>query len=266
MTESQSASFAEKRRILQLETLNDLAVALYAHRPEQELIDELLERVCAVLDPAAAAAVTRDRFGVPRALAVVGWQEGPPDPANLLSGSLWHELLASGHTVALSGGELAGRKFETLLATPVSYRGVFLGFVAVLDDKTLLIPDRLGNRRLDSLSNIQENPNVGLLFFVPGMNETLRVNGTAEITFDRDLLAPLAVRGKLPQSGLLVTVREAFLHCAKAFIRSRLWDPAAQVDRKSFPSLGQMIADHVEGTDPEEAEAHVQESYRKRLY
>jgi transcriptional regulator with GAF, ATPase, and Fis domain len=133
MTEANSASFAEKRRILQLETLNDLAVALYAHRPEQELVDELLERVCAVLDPAAAVAVTRDRFGAPRALAVVGWQERPPDPQRLLAGSLWHELLASGRTIALSGSELAGRGFESLLATPISYRGVFLGFVAVLD-------------------------------------------------------------------------------------------------------------------------------------
>jgi transcriptional regulator with GAF, ATPase, and Fis domain len=133
VAELQSASFAEKRRILQLETLNDLAVALYAHRPEQELVDELLERVCAVLDPAAAVTVTRDRFGSPRAVAVVGWHDGPPDSQKLLSGSLWHELLASGRTVALSDGELAGREFESLLATPISYRGIFLGFVAVLD-------------------------------------------------------------------------------------------------------------------------------------
>jgi Nif-specific regulatory protein len=133
VTESQHASFAEKRRILQLETLNDLAVALYAHQPEQELVDELLERVCAVLDPAAALAVTRDRFGAARALAVVGWHSRPPEPQRLLTGSLWHELLASGHSVALAGGDLAERKFDSLLATPISYRGVFLGFVAVLD-------------------------------------------------------------------------------------------------------------------------------------
>ena len=118
MTEVRGATFAEKRRILQLETLNDLAVALYAHRPEQELVDELLERVCAVLDPAAA---------------VVGWLARPPDPQRLLSGALWHELLASGSTVALAASELAGRAYESLLATPIAYRGVFLGFVAVLD-------------------------------------------------------------------------------------------------------------------------------------
>ncbi|MDH3253641.1 MAG: sigma 54-interacting transcriptional regulator [Acidobacteriota bacterium] len=133
MSDAEQPSFAEKRRILQLETLNDLAVALYAHRPEQELVDELLERVCAVLDPAAAVAVTRDRFGSSQAMAVVGWQERPPDPEVLLAGPLWHELLASGRSVALSEGELAGRPFRSLLATPIAYRGVFLGFLAVLD-------------------------------------------------------------------------------------------------------------------------------------
>jgi len=151
-------------------------------------------------------------------------------------------------------------------AADVSPRGDAPGFVAVLDERRLLIPDRPGNRRIDTLSNVQENPNVGLLFLVPGMNETLRVNGTAEITFDQALLAPLAVQGKAPISGLLVTLREAFLHCAKALIRSRLWDPAAQIDRKSFPTLGRMVADQIEGLDAEETEARIQESYRKRLY
>jgi PPOX class probable FMN-dependent enzyme len=151
-------------------------------------------------------------------------------------------------------------------AADASPRGDAPGFVAVLDERHLLIPERPGNRLLDSLTNVQANPNVGLLFLVPGMNETLRVNGTAEVTFDADLLAPLAAQGKAPLSGLLVTVQEAFLHCAKAFIRSRLWDPAAQVDRKSFPTLGKMIADQIEGLDAEATEAGIQKSYRERLY
>ncbi len=126
-------SFAEKRRILQLETLNDLAVALWAHRPEQELVDELLQRVCAVLDPAAAVAVTRDAYGAGRALAMVGWTGEVPDAAELVSGPLWNELLASGRSLALTDGVLAERDYRVLLATPIAYREVFLGFVAVLD-------------------------------------------------------------------------------------------------------------------------------------
>ena len=120
----------------------------------------------------------------------------------------------------------------------VSPRGDPPGFVAVLDTQTLLIPDRPGNRQVDSLQNIIEHPHVGLLFLVPGMNETLRVSGTVEIVTDSELLAPLSVRGKPPISGLRVTVEEAFLHCGRALIRSRLWDPAVQIERSSFPSYG----------------------------
>ena len=120
----------------------------------------------------------------------------------------------------------------------VSPRGDPQGFVAVLDTQTLLIPDRPGNRQVDSLQNIIEHPHVGLLFLVPGMNETLRVSGTVEIVTDSELLAPLSVRGKPPISGLRVTVEEAFLHCGRALIRSRLWDPAVQIERSSFPSYG----------------------------
>ena len=133
MTGDRPASLAEKRRILQLETLNDLAVALYAQRPEQELVDELLQRVCAVLDPAAAVAVTRDPYGEPRALAMVGWHQRRPQGSTLLAEPLWHELLAAGHSLSLHDGELAGRPYRALVATPIAYRGVHLGFMAVLD-------------------------------------------------------------------------------------------------------------------------------------
>lgn len=123
----------EKRRILQLETLYDLAVALHAHRPEQELADELLQRVCAVLDPAAAVAVTRDPYGGSRAVASVGWLDAAPDGGVLLTDPLWQELLVSGHPVTRRAGVLAGREFEELVATPLTSRGTFLGYVAVLD-------------------------------------------------------------------------------------------------------------------------------------
>ncbi len=148
----------------------------------------------------------------------------------------------------------------------VSPKGDAPGFVAVLDDSTLLVPDRLGNNRVDTLANILENPNVALIFFVPGMNETLRLNGTAEITTEPALLEPMAVKGKVPRSGILVHIDHAFLHCAKALLRSKFWDPDTQIDRKSFPSLGRMLADQIEGVDVEAAEAGVEESYKNRLY
>ena len=101
---------------------------------------------------------------------------------------------------------------------------------------------------------------------VPGINETLRVNGRARVTTDAALLAPLAVNGRAAVAGLIVDVEEAFLHCAKALVRSRLWDPQRHVDRKSFPPLGHMVAEQIGDLDPEQAERGVQESLRKRLY
>ncbi len=127
------ALIAEKRRILQLETLYDLAIALHAQRPEQELVDELLQRVCAVLDPAAAVAVTRDAYGGARGFATVGWVDDLPSGDVLLAAPIWRELLTEGRTLARSQGELAGRRYEQLLAAPLAYRGVFLGYIAVLD-------------------------------------------------------------------------------------------------------------------------------------
>jgi transcriptional regulator with GAF, ATPase, and Fis domain len=127
------SNLAEKRRILQLETLYDLALALHAQRPEGELVEELLQRVCAVLDPAAAVAVTRDAYGGVRGVATVGWLEDPPSGEALLASPIWRELLAEGHTLSRDRNEIAGRPYEQLLAAPLSYRGVFLGYVAVLD-------------------------------------------------------------------------------------------------------------------------------------
>jgi transcriptional regulator with GAF, ATPase, and Fis domain len=127
------ALIAEKRRILQLETLYDLAIALHAQRPEQELVDELLQRVCAVLDPAAAVAVTRDAYGGARGVASVGWLDDLPTGDALLAAPIWRELLTEGHTLVRAGGVLAGRPYEQLLAAPLAYRGVFLGYVAVID-------------------------------------------------------------------------------------------------------------------------------------
>jgi len=147
-----------------------------------------------------------------------------------------------------------------------SPRGDAPGFVAVLDDNTLLLPDRPGNRRVDSLSNILANPGVALIFFVPGINETVRVNGQARVTTDGELLAQVEAQGKVPKTGLLISVEEAYFHCAKALIRSRLWDPTTQIERKKFPSLGQVVADQIAGVEAATADAAIDESYRSKLY
>ena len=147
-----------------------------------------------------------------------------------------------------------------------SPRGDPPGFVQVLDDKTLLLPDRPGNNQVDSLQNIVENPGVGLLFFVPGMNETLRVKGKAEIVTDAELLEPMTWRRQAPPSGLRVTVEEAFLHCGRALIRSRIWDPAVQIDRSVYPTYGQVLADQIAGSDAKEIDDSEEEANRDRLY
>ena len=147
-----------------------------------------------------------------------------------------------------------------------SPRGDPPGFVRVLDERTLLLPDRPGNNQVDSLRNVVENPGVGLLFFVPGMNETLRVKGRAEIVTGEESLAPLAVGGRAPMSGLKVAVEEAFLHCGRALLRSLLWDPAAQIERSSYPSYGQVLADQISGADARRIDAEEEEANRERLY
>jgi PPOX class probable FMN-dependent enzyme len=127
-----------------------------------------------------------------------------------------------------------------------SPRGDAPGFVQVLDDRTLLIPDRPGNNRLDSLANIVHHPQVGLLFFIPGVTETLRVNGRARIVTRPEILELFEVNKRAPAVAILVETQEVFLHCSKALIRSRLWQEDARVDRKVLPSLGRMIAEVVE--------------------
>lgn len=149
----------------------------------------------------------------------------------------------------------------------VSPRGDAPGFVQVLDDRTLLIPDRPGNNRLDSLGNVAADPRVGLLFMIPGVDETLRVNGSARIVTDEDLLARCAVAGKRPRSALLVDVREAYLHCGKAMIRSRLWHDDYKVERSRLPSLGRMITEQIQdGSNVADAEARIEHSYKHNLY
>ncbi len=123
----------------------------------------------------------------------------------------------------------------------VSPRGDPRGFVRILDDATLLLPERPGNRIADSLLNILRNPQVGLLFVIPGVGDMLRVNGRATLISDTKLLEPCAVEGKIPRVGILVDIDSAFTHCSKASLRALLWDPAQFVDRAELPSNGEIM-------------------------
>ena len=169
--------------------------------------------------------------------------------------------------VALSPFVLVGT-FDATGACDVSPRGDVPGFVAMLDEKTLVIPERPGNRRLDSLLNVLETGAVGLLFLVPGFEETLRVNGRASVVRDADVLELTAARGKPPAVAIGVEVEECFLHCAKAFKRSGLWEAERWPERSALPSLGRMFRDQgaVPGASAEDLDGRIEESYAKRLY
>ena len=148
----------------------------------------------------------------------------------------------------------------------VSPRGDMPGFVKVVNDTTIIIPDRPGNNRLDTLTNILENPDVGLIFLVPGVKETLRINGKAEIRDDEDLMALCEVNGKLPRIVIQVHIETAFMHCAKALMRSKLWDPSVQIERSQLPTMSEwMVAQNTAEIKPESTE-DMEKRYAKQLY
>ena len=147
-----------------------------------------------------------------------------------------------------------------------SPKGDAPGFVRIIDDVTLAIPDRPGNRRVDGAYNIVATGRIGMLFMIPGMNETLRVNGRASMTTDPTLLEQLLAQGKLPVAACRVEVDEVFLHCAKALVRSKLWDSDRHIDRTEFPPLGHMISEQIGADDLDGAEAMVQDSLKNKLY
>jgi PPOX class probable FMN-dependent enzyme len=148
-----------------------------------------------------------------------------------------------------------------------SPRGDAPGFVAVADEKTLLLPDRPGNNRIDSLRNILADPHVALLFLIPGIGETLRVNGRAAISTAPALLERFAVAGKLPRSVIVIAVDTVFFQCSRAIFRSKLWDPAQHIARTSLPSLGTMVADiSGSGFDAESYDKGLYERLKGALY
>lgn len=147
----------------------------------------------------------------------------------------------------------------------LSPRGDPPGFVRILDDRTLLLPERPGNRLADSLRNLLANPHIGLLFVVPGVADTFRVNGRAVLTTDAALLTPCSVEGKAPVLGVIVDIEEAYTQCSKAFLRSQLWDPARFIDPATMPTGGQVHrAIQGEGFDAEAHDRLRAERYRRR--
>jgi len=153
----------------------------------------------------------------------------------------------------------------------VSPRGDPAGFVQILDQHTLAIPDRPGNNRLDTQVNILANPCVGLLFIIPGFDDTLRVNGQASLVNDPEILKNMSVDGRVPKLAIVVRVSEVFIHCAKAFRRSHLWNPDHFQDRGEMPSLMKIILDQSTGAPSDDDEMRklddgLEEDYKKTLY
>lgn len=153
----------------------------------------------------------------------------------------------------------------------VSPRGDAPGFVKILDSRTIALPDRPGNNRLDSLSNIISNAAVGLIIVVPGFEDTLRVNGRAKLVTDQDLLSQMSVNGKVPKIAVVVEIETVFLHCAKAFRRSKLWDVEQHQNRLAMPSLVKMILDQTGDAPTEQGEQKkldddLERDYRSTMY
>jgi len=146
----------------------------------------------------------------------------------------------------------------------VSPKGDPAGFVKILDERTLLLPDRPGNRLADSLRNVLENPHIALLFVVPGVTDTFRVNGRAEIVTDPELLELCAVEGKVPKLAMRIEIEQAYTHCSKAFLRSSLWDPERFVDRSELPTPGELLRSLNPEVEPESYDAEREERYKRR--
>ena len=149
----------------------------------------------------------------------------------------------------------------------VSPKGDPAGFIKVLDDKTLVIPDRPGNNRIDGLLNLLKHPKIGLLFLIPTVDETLRINGSAEIVIDSNFCKDFSLKGKAPKTVTKITVDEAFLHCGKALMRAGLWNPKTWLNNRPVPNLYEMVKGHVKGHRvPDLSQDQIELGYKKTLY
>jgi uncharacterized protein len=150
----------------------------------------------------------------------------------------------------------------------VTPRGDPPGSFKVLDERTIALADRPGNNRLDTLKNLLENPEIALIFLIPGITDTVRVAGTARLSVDPDLLASMAVQGKEPKCAIVISVRQAYLHCAKALLRSKLWQPDYIQPRGTFPSISRMVGDQIglSEEDKKTGEARTERAYKDGLW
>jgi hypothetical protein len=150
----------------------------------------------------------------------------------------------------------------------VTPRGDPPGAFKVLDEHTIALADRPGNNRLDTLRNLLENPEIALIFLLPGTNETARIAGTARLSTDPELLASMAVQGKEPRCAIVISVRQAYFHCAKALLRSKLWTGEYAVPKGTFPSIARMVGDQVGLTEEQKqlGEARVEQAYKETLW
>lgn len=199
-----------------------------------------------------AKAPLRERYGEPLGIAVAFEKDTLDD----------HHRAFIGHSpfVCVATTDAGGQPV-------VSPKGDEPGFVRVLDERTLLVPDRPGNNKLLGFDSLVDNPKLALLFIIPGHDETLRIEGRARIVTDDDLLARGAVVDRLPPAALLVEVTKAYVHCGKSMIRSHLWDPERRVARGTLPSLGRIIIDQANlPIEVDEAESKVEYEYRDNLY
>ncbi len=151
-------------------------------------------------------------------------------------------------------------------AMDVSPKGDPAGTVKIIDRRTIAIPDRPGNRRIDGHRNLMSNPHIGLIFMVPGVDETVRINGRAFVTDDPELLETMSIQGKVPKLATVVEIDEVYMHCARAFLRSGLWKPESWPDPDSIPTLGAIMCEQKELPPPDESAGKRQEEYRKVLY
>ena len=214
--------------------------------------DSVLPRAPALLSPEAAAALVAAYPPVSVTAQVKDIGRLDPHLAR---------FIAMAPICFVSTADAAGRQ-------DVTPRGDPPGAFKVLDEHTLALADRPGNNRLDTLKNLLENPEIALIFLLPGMNETVRVAGTAQLSTDPELLESMAVQGKLPKCAIVVAVRQAYLHCAKALLRSRLWTGEYAQPPGTFPSIGRMVGDQIGLSEEEklQREKMIEHNYQHGLW
>jgi hypothetical protein len=214
--------------------------------------DSAIPRSPAVLDDAAAAALVASYAPVSK---IAAWKDIGRIDVHMA------RFIGLAPICFVSTADAVGKQDTTPRGDPP-------GSFKVLDEHTICIPDRPGNNRLDTLRNLLENPQISLIFLLPGTNETVRVAGTARLSVDPELLESMAVQGKAPKCALVVTVRQAYLHCAKALLRSRLWTGEYAQPRNTFPSISRIVGDQIGLSEEDKVagEARTERAYRDGLW